>query len=714
MKTLYFVAHAAIFAALEACSLSVSAQAQVAIGSNATILVTPDQAAPIAEAARDLAADMLKVFGRRPRIVSQYKGIGYPNIVVGEQSTLPPQLRPTDLVGPESFSISVRWVANKKSRPAPVVVLAGTDVRGTIYAVYHFSEQFLGVDPMYYWTDREPTKTEKIVLESTLNLSFPSPIFRYRGLFINDEDLLTGWSPGAPHERTGIALATWNKVFETILRLKGNIVAPGTWIFPDEEQVRLAGRRGLVITQHHATPLGMNVARWPSNVPYSYVKNPEILRQAWRNAANSYAPGQEVLWTVGLRGLSDMSYADTDQSVGDDRALGSLVSRAMADQMAVVRSLRSNAEFITLFWDEGVHLAQNGFLSIPSGVTRVWGDDGYGNLPDSSQVRRGDGVYYHVAVESLFANQLTEMVPVERVEAQLGRYIDAGATMYLLLNTSDIRPVVMTTTAAMNVAWRGNDSSRLGFYDTWSSKQFGPRATHDVTAVYKEYFAALTPMPTEPSWHEYGDNYYHTVARALLLIYMDSAPIYALSGQGDWPPSAVLNEYYDIEDPDSAAEGLKTVIRRCEDELPRWDKLWKHAQEAQVAVLPERRPFYQAQVLTMIQINRESNRILYLVATAIEKAREGRTREARETAKQAFAAFDEISKAQRSAEYGKWKNWYRGDWLVGIERTRQLLQEFLRYLDDPFVQTSPPVIWSDREAYQHILKYQGSRRVDVR
>jgi hypothetical protein len=31
----------------------------------------------------------------------------------------------------------------------------------------------------------------------------------------------------------GIALSTWDMVFETTLRLKGNMVVPGTWIFPD-------------------------------------------------------------------------------------------------------------------------------------------------------------------------------------------------------------------------------------------------------------------------------------------------------------------------------------------------------------------------------------------------------------------------------------------------------------------------------------------------
>src|SRR5205814_4068180 len=54
----------------------------------------------------------------------------------------------------------------------------------------------------------------------------------------------------------------------------------------------LAGQRGLILTQHHAIPLGLNVARWPKDVPYSYSSHPEILERAWRNAVIAYPPNQ--------------------------------------------------------------------------------------------------------------------------------------------------------------------------------------------------------------------------------------------------------------------------------------------------------------------------------------------------------------------------------------------------------------------------------------
>jgi glycosyl hydrolase family 115 (putative glucuronidase) len=687
---------------------------QIFLNSETTILLGPEEPGPVAKAAQDLASDMGKVFGRKPKIVARPEDAGAVTIEIGEQSKLPESLRPTGLAQPESFSISVATEGSPS--PAKIVVLAGADMRGTIYAIYQFAQEHLGVDPMYYWTDHEPARRAQIGLPATLKKNYPAPLFKYRGLFINDEDLLTGWAPGEKEDHTGISLAVWNKIFETILRLKGNIVAPGTWIFPDEPQVKLAGKRGLIISQHHAIPLGMNVARWPANVPYSYTSHPEILERAWRDAVAEYAPDQEVLWTVGLRGLSDASYAAFDPSVrGNDQALGELITKAIADQMSIVRAVRPSAQFITSLWQEGARLVQSGYLKIPPEVGTVWADTGYGYLQDKGQVTAGQGAYYHVAMYNGNANQLTEMVPMERVEAELGRYIRAGATNYLLVNTSDIRPVAMMTEAVMDVAWKGMDRTSDEFYKRWAAEEFGEKGAAKVAEIYKEYFQAPAQLPHEDLQLEYGDNYYHSQARRILLTYMVGSPLFSLSGQAPkWVTPRVFTGARDESNAQWLPEAIKSEIARTGDAQPRWDAVWNKALAAELLVAPDRRPFYRADVLAMIAINRESNRILSLVAKAVDEARNGRSAQARADAQQALAAFDGIKKAERGAEYGKWKDWYRGDWLTGIDRTRELVGDFLRYLDDPLSHMPAPVFWTGWEAYYHIMHYEGDRTTDVK
>jgi hypothetical protein len=690
----------------------------VVVDSTAAILLGPDEPLPIVKAAQDLQNDFEKVFGKKPAILHRSEDTARVTILIGERSRLPEAFRPGVPSEPESFTISATTAEWNKSRPTHVVLLAGADMRGTIYAIYEFSEEYLGVDPHYYWTDHQPVRRTQIALPASLQKKFPAPVFKYRGFFINDEDLLTGWAPG-DKEGTGISLEVWNKIFETILRLKGNMVAPGTWIFSDEPQIKLAGMRGLIVTQHHATPLGMNVARWPKDVPYNYTTHPEILERAWKNAVAAYPPGQEVLWTVGLRGLSDITYASMDPSVqGSDKALGHLITKAIADQMQIVRSVRPDAQFITNLWMEGARLMQQGDLSIPPEVSTVWADDGYGYIQDKGEVKKGEGAYFHVAMMNGRANQLTEMVPVDRIFSELGRYIKAGATDYLLVNTSDIRPVPLTIKAVMVTAWKGvpPGGAEAGdqFIRRWASEEFGSQAAPKVVEIYQDYFKAPAHFG-EPE-HQYGDQLYHTEARHMMLSYMIPPPLYGLPSQSPkWVPPHIFGQgAYEKGMADGwLGDALQREIPQCSGARPRWDAVWQKALAAEPLIPAERRPFYRAEVLAMIAINRESNRMLLDVSKAIEQAQGGQMAQARQSAAQALAALEGIRQAQAAAEYGKWKNWYRGDWLAGVYRTRQMAEILSDFLKDPLTHLPPPVFWDGWEAYYYIMHYEGNRSADV-
>ena len=686
----------------------------VTVDANTAILLSHDEPDSIQQAARDLANDFEKVFGRKPRIVGGLGDAGSVILLIGEESKLPESVR-TGLTEPESFSISVSPKGNSGNEE---VVLSGADVRGTIYAIYQFSEQYLGVDPLYYWTDHAPNRGTSISLPTSLHEKFPAPLFKYRGFFINDEDLLTGWAPGEKKDHTGISLEVWSRIYETILRLKGNMVTPGTWIFPDEPQVKLASSRGLILSQHHAIPLGLNVARWPKDIPYNYTTHPEILERAWKHAVEAYVPNQEVLWTVGLRGLSDVTYASMDPSVqNDNKALGQLISKAISDQMQIVRSVHPDAKFVTNLWQEGARLVQQGDLTIPGEVATVWADDGYGYIQDKGQVAKDQGIYYHVAMMNGRANQLTEMVPVERIYSEMGRYIKARATQYFLVNTSDIRPVPMTIRAVMDAAWHGvpQDETADQFYREWSAEQFGEKAAAKVSDVYQDYFNA--PAHFGDPLHEYGDQLYHTEARRMLLTYMTDAPLYSIPSQAPkWQVPRVFGSgpgTNQINGKEWLRDAIAREIQQCGEAQSRWDAVWKKALAAEALITPARLPFYRSELLTMIAINRESNQILLQVSKAIQNAENGNLVDAQKQTRLALEAFDEIQRMEAGAEYGKWKNWYRGDWLTGIYRTRQIVQVFSDFLQNPMTHLAPPVLWDGWEAYYHIMHYEGDRSADV-
>jgi hypothetical protein len=691
----------------------------VVLDSEVSIVVAPDEPLPVQEAARDLADDFEKVLGSKPRISTGMQGGAGEVVLIGEKAKLPQAAQPAGVAEPESFSIAITGAPGQPgSSAAKAVVLAGADMRGTIYAIYEFSEEYLGVDPMYYWTDHQPLRRTHVEIPDTVSKTFATPVFKYRGFFLNDEDLLTGWAPGEEKDKTGISLSAWNKIYETILRLKGNMVVPGTWIFPDDPQIKLAAKRGLIVTQHHAIPLGVNVARWPRDVPYNYSAHPEILERAWKDAVAAYPQDQEILWAVGLRGLSDVSYASMDPSVrGNDQALGALISKAIQDQMSIVRAAHPQAQFVTDLWQEGATLVRKGYLKIPPEATTIWADLGYGYLQDGGQVASGQGAYYHVAMMNTRANQLTEMVPVGRIVNELGRYTTAGATQYLLVNTSDIRPVAMTTKATMDIAWKGSlpggAEAADKYYEQWATEEFGKQAAPAVAHLYQKYFRAPAHFGNPPI--EYGDQLYHTEARQMMATYMIDSPLYLLPEQSPkWEIPRLIGSGYDRRGGKEWLQEMTTrEIQQCGDAQPRWDDVWKDAVAAEPLIPAARRPFYQASVLTMITINRESNRMLFFISKSIEDAKAGRLAQAQEEAAEAKHALDQVHQAQAAAEYGIWKNWYRGDWLTGVYRTQQALQDYIGFLKDPLAPLSPPIEWNRWEAYYHIMHYEGDRSADV-
>ena len=180
---------------------------------------------------------------------------------------------------------------------------------------------------------------------------------------------------------------------------------------------------------------------------------------------------------------------------------GQRISEAIAEQMKIVRTKYPNAQFVTDLWQEGARLVQEGYLKIPPEVTLVWADTGYGDMQDGGQVASGQGAYFHVAMMNGQANQLTEMVPVSVIQSEIGRYIKAGATSYFLVNTSDLRPVAMTTRAVMEMAWSGNltggpsatapadaTDADTAFYKRWATEEPGSGLLMNGRKVYKEYF----------------------------------------------------------------------------------------------------------------------------------------------------------------------------------------------------------------------------------
>ena len=212
-------------------------------------------------------------------------------------------------------------------------------------------------------TSRRPSPTW--LIPAAYARQWGPPRFKYRGWFINDEDLLSRFAP-APLQDGVFSLEMWDRIYETLLRLRANTIVPGTFTFPDERMQVLAARRGLINSQHHICVVGLNTFQWPAEFPYSYLTHPGTLEQAWQVCVDAMKD-REAVWTVGFRGRHDRAFWADDPQVKTPEARGRLISEAIARQVEMVRRVQPQADCIANLWVEGVDLYKAGYLKLAAG-----------------------------------------------------------------------------------------------------------------------------------------------------------------------------------------------------------------------------------------------------------------------------------------------------------------------------------------------------------
>jgi len=641
-------------------------------------IVSDKEPEPLQRALEDVQRDWYKVFGHVPVIVSSvptswegsaiYFGLDIPGSK--DRAAIP-------TAGRESFSLDVQSIDGR----IKAVVATGADLRGAIYAAYAFSEHILGVDPWWYWADKEPSPRGAIDVSTDFSQRVGSPTFKYRGWFINDEDLLSGFSPDPLRENV-FSLEMLDCICETLLRLRGNMLVPATFAFPDERCHELVARRGLALNMHHADVVGLNVMRWPADVPFSYSKHPEIMERYWQECIDALKD-KEVVWTVGYRGKGDQPFWEDDPELTTEQARGDVITRAIAKQVELIRQVQPKAPITTSMWYEGAKLYIDGFIKIPSGVTLVWTDDGAGFMRDAGKVGARDGMYYHTMMLDGKANQLSEFVPPERICHEMGRFIRASATEFFLVNVSDVRPVPLSTECAMTVAWdarpylsRSDKDNQAAFLLDWTRRQFGPEAALMVADLYQEYFAIPGRQPKVSAWEAIdasprtdkgsttensgtvprGDNAPHAYLRSLsdvaLPLMQNGRP---LSGEmlkqvGEYRKFAATNRGYFLP--------LLGKAKTLAGKIP-----------------ANRQDFYESHVLTAFGINLHSNEMLEYYCRALQTWAASDRAGAIAYFERALRAVDTLFAALRPAERGKWAGWYRGEGLVGLEHSRDLIRQ---------------------------------------
>src|SRR5690606_39010394 len=250
----------------------------------------------------------------------------------------------------------------------------------------------------------------------------------------------------------------YEKVFELILRLKGNFLWPAMWgksLWDDDSlSAPLADEMGVVLATTHHEPMMRAHVEWQryGKGPWDYDKNPEVLRQFWREGLER-TKGQETVVTLAMRGDGDEAMsADTniellERIVKDQREIIAEVTGRPAEETPQVWALYKEVQD---YYDKG--------MRVPEDVTLLFADDNWGNirrLPDPADKRPGGyGVYYHFDYVGGPRNyKWLNTTQIESAWQQMRLAWAHGVDRVWIVNVGDIKPMELPISAFLDQAW---------------------------------------------------------------------------------------------------------------------------------------------------------------------------------------------------------------------------------------------------------------------
>ena len=448
--------------------------------------------------AKALQNDILNVTGTKPQVtIDTLRTGGFVLIgTLGKNPLIDALVREKKLDGEGIAGKRETFVTQIVDHPFlgvdRILVIAGSDKRGTIYGMFDLSRN-IGVSPWYWWADVPVTKhTSLFVLPGRHSLGEPK--VKYRGIFINDEaPALWGW---ASEKFGGFNHKFYEHVFELILRLKGNFLWPAMWghAFNDDdpENPKLANEYGIVMSTSHHEPMMRAQDEWRryGHGPWNYEKNDSILRAFWTEGIRRM-DGNESVITLAMRGDGDVAMSPT--------ANVSLLERIVSDQRAIIADVTGkDVTTIPQVWAlyKEVQEYYDKGMRVPDDVTVLLCDDNWGNirkLPtmDEKPRKGGYGIYYHFDYVGGPRNyKWLNTNQIARVWEQMHLAYEYNARQIWIVNVGDIKPMEFPISFFLDYAW---DPDAIGAQDLpaftrrWAEQQFGSKYANDIADILTTY-----------------------------------------------------------------------------------------------------------------------------------------------------------------------------------------------------------------------------------
>lgn len=346
-----------------------------------------------------------------------------------------------------------------------LVLILGSDKRGTIYGLFSLSE-YIGVTPLTFFGDAPLVHRKELILGEAVNAVSKEPSVEYRGFFINDE--WPAFGSWCMEHFGGFNASLYDCVFEFLLRMKGNYIWPAMWTSsfpldgPGPADMELADEYGVIWSFSHHEPCLRASEEWdkvrgeasPYGNAWDFRTNREGLLRYWGDALKERGRYENMI-TIGMRGERDSALLGEESPVEDNVAL---LKEIITAQRGVICSLeqeglvRENApQMLAVYKEVEEYYYGNEKISGLyqwdglDGVICMLSDDNFGHLRTlpTSQMREhkgGYGMYYHLDYHgSPVSYEWVESTPFSQVWEQMTEAWDYGVRKLWIVNVGDVK-----------------------------------------------------------------------------------------------------------------------------------------------------------------------------------------------------------------------------------------------------------------------------------
>ena len=411
----------------------------------------------------------------------------------------------------------------KNRTKSNLLVIAGSDKRGTIYGLFHLSEM-LGVSPFVDWCGLMPPKQEKVELREDMACISKEPSVRYRGFFINDEWPAFGnW---CNHNFGGFNAKAYDHVFELLLRLKGNYLWPAMWSArfaddgPDLLNAELADEYGIIMGMSHHEPClrqgeEYKYLRGKNSVygdAWNFRTNREGITKFWEDGLKRSGKFENVI-TVGMRGEADTAIMGKNATLEDNIQLlrdvlktqkKLIQERVNPDLTKVPRMIALYKEVEEFFYGNEKTKGLMGAEELEDVILMLC-DDNYGNLRTlpTEEMRKhagGYGMYYHLDYHGWpVSYEWINSSYLPKIWEQMSMAYDFGVRELWMVNVGDIATQEFPLSFFLDMAY---DFDRWGsralnctqeYTRKWVRQQFGSveEETQDTIADILEQYTKI-------------------------------------------------------------------------------------------------------------------------------------------------------------------------------------------------------------------------------